>query len=86
MSINHTVLVIGGTSGIGASLACAIHSQGKKVIVTGRRANRLSSLAASNPGIETSCFDFSDIASLSTNISELTVKYPDIDTVIVAGK
>jgi short-subunit dehydrogenase involved in D-alanine esterification of teichoic acids len=85
MSINNTVLIIGGTSGIGAALAHAIHSQGKKVIVTGRRADRLTTLAASLPGLEPCCFDFSDIDSLPANIHALTTKFPDIDTVIVAA-
>ncbi|KAE9366495.1 putative NADP(+)-dependent dehydrogenase [Stipitochalara longipes BDJ] len=78
-----TVLIIGATSGIGAGLARCIHAQGKKVIATGRRKERLSSLAVKLPGLETSNFDISDLATLPMNITVLTRKYPDIDTVIV---
>jgi short-subunit dehydrogenase involved in D-alanine esterification of teichoic acids len=85
MSINSTVLIIGGTSGIGASLAYAIHAQGKMVIITGRRSDRLSSMAASLPGLSTSCFDISDIASLPSNISALTTEFLTINTVIIAA-
>jgi short-subunit dehydrogenase involved in D-alanine esterification of teichoic acids len=83
MSIKNTVLIIGATSGIGAALARSIHAQGKKVIATGRNQERLSSLAVELPGLETSCWDFSDVHALSIRVSELTTKYPKLDTVIV---
>ncbi|KAL5327548.1 hypothetical protein ACEPPN_005247 [Leptodophora sp. 'Broadleaf-Isolate-01'] len=78
MSIHHTVFIIGATSGIGASLAHHIHAQGKTVIATGRRQDRLSTLASSHPGLQTSCFNFSDISILLSNLSALTAKYPAI--------
>jgi short-subunit dehydrogenase involved in D-alanine esterification of teichoic acids len=83
MSIKQTVLIIGATSGIGAGLARRIHAQGKKVIATGRRQERLSSVAASLPGLETANFDISELSSLPSNINALIKKFPDIDTVIV---
>jgi short-subunit dehydrogenase involved in D-alanine esterification of teichoic acids len=83
MSIKETVLIIGATSGIGAGLARRINAQGKKVIATGRRQERLSSLAAELPGLGTSNFDISNLATLPMNITELTRTYPDIDTVIL---
>jgi short-subunit dehydrogenase involved in D-alanine esterification of teichoic acids len=83
MSIKNTILVIGATSGIGRALTRSIHAQGKKVIATGRNQARLSSMTAELPGLETSCFDFSDIHALPTHVSGLMKKYPDIDTVIV---
>ena len=85
MSIKNTVLIIGATSGIGAGLARRIHAQGKKVIGAGRRQERLTSLAAERHGLETSCFDFSDLDSLPSNITDLTKRFPQIDTVIVCA-
>lgn len=85
MSIKNTVLILGGTSGIGRGLARAIHSQGKTVIVTGRRLGRLSALATELPGLKTSAFDFSNITELPSNINGLFHSYPDIDTVIVSA-
>lgn len=49
----NTVLIIGGTSGIGEAFARRFHSLGKKVIVTGRRLDRLDTLAKELKGIET---------------------------------
>ena len=83
MSIKNTVLIVGATSGIGGALARRIHAQGKKVIATGRNQVRLSSMAAQLPGLEISCFDFSDIPALPSHVIGLMKKYPDIDTVIV---
>ena len=47
------VLIIGATSGIGSHLAKSYHAQGKKVIATGRRAERLAKLKEECPGVET---------------------------------
>jgi short-subunit dehydrogenase involved in D-alanine esterification of teichoic acids len=85
MSIRQTVLIIGATSGIGAEFARRIHAQGKQVIATGRRQDRLTTFANKCPGIETSCFGFSDINSLPSNIKGLTGKYVEINTVIVSA-
>lgn len=48
-----TILVIGGTSGIGEGFTRRFHSLGKNVIVTGRRQDRLSALANEFKGLET---------------------------------
>lgn len=83
MSVKQTVLIIGGTSGIGGALVHSIRAQGKKVIATGRNQSRLSSLSTELPGLETSCFDFSDIPALPSHVSSLMENYPDIDTVVI---
>jgi NADP-dependent 3-hydroxy acid dehydrogenase YdfG len=48
-----TILIIGATSGIGEGYARRFHGMGKKVIITGRRADRLSALKQELSGIET---------------------------------
>ena len=48
-----TILIIGATSGIGEGFARRFHGMGKKVIATGRRAEKLSALAKELPGLET---------------------------------
>ena len=48
-----TVLLIGATSGIGEAFARQLHALGKKVIITGRRADRLDALKKELKGLET---------------------------------
>lgn len=48
-----TILIVGATSGLGEGYARRFHGMGKKVIITGRRADRLSALKQELPGIET---------------------------------
>ena len=48
-----TILIIGGTSGIGEAFAQRFHAAGKKVIVAGRRVERLDKLKDELPGVET---------------------------------
>jgi short-subunit dehydrogenase involved in D-alanine esterification of teichoic acids len=83
MSALNSVLIIGATSGIGAGIARRLHAQGKKVIATGRRQERLATLKDELPGLETSFFDISDLAGLPGAFSALAAAHPDIDTVIV---
>ncbi|KAJ9623373.1 hypothetical protein H2204_011189 [Knufia peltigerae] len=78
-----TILIVGATGGIGESFARRFHSMGKKVIVTGRRAERLQALKSELPGLETYTMDNTDIGSLPAHVKTLTTQYPDIDTVWV---
>jgi 3-hydroxy acid dehydrogenase/malonic semialdehyde reductase len=49
-SSGHTVLVTGATSGFGRAIALRFATEGAKVVVAGRRAERLANLAAEHPG------------------------------------
>ncbi|KIW10283.1 hypothetical protein PV08_11245 [Exophiala spinifera] len=82
-STMNTILIVGGTSGIGESFARRFHSMGKKVIITGRRAERLQALKSELPGLETYIMDNTDIASLPAHVQTFTTQHPDIDTVWV---
>jgi short-subunit dehydrogenase involved in D-alanine esterification of teichoic acids len=48
-----TILIVGATSGLGEGYARRFHAMGKKVIITGRRAERLSAIKQELSGIET---------------------------------
>lgn len=78
-----TILIFGGTSGIGESFARRFHAQGKTVIITGRRRDRLTLLDSELPGLHTYQLDNSDIASLPKHLQALIEKYPSVDTVWV---
>lgn len=78
-----TVLIFGGTGGIGESFARRFHALGKKVIITGRREENLAALAKELPGLETYKLDNSDIPNLPSHAQALIKKYPEVDTVWV---
>lgn len=75
----NTILLLGATSGIGESAAKRLLSQGKKVIVTGRRQARLDALKAE--GLETYAMDVSDLSAVPKHLDILFSTFPDIDTV-----
>lgn len=79
----HTILIIGGTSGIGEAFARRFHQQGKKVIITGRREARLTQIKSELSGLQTYVMDNADLASLPKHVDTLFARYPDIDTVWV---
>jgi len=57
---NQTVVIIGGSSGIGLAVARGALQLGARVIAAGRDAERLASAAAANPGLETEALDITD--------------------------
>ena len=81
----NTILVLGGTGGIGEAFARRWASMGKKVIVTGRRQDRLDALKKEVSAFETYAMDNSDFAALGKHTKAILSKYPDIDTVWVNG-
>ncbi len=80
-----TILIIGGTSGIGEAFAREFHKRGKKVIVTGRREQRLAEMQKSMAGLETYTFDMADTSMAPIHVGKLFDKHPDIDTVWING-
>ena len=68
---NEHVVVVGGTSGIGLSLASAIHALGCKLTVAGRGAERVAKIAKSISPSVTGCHvDLEDIPSIRGGLSE----------------
>lgn len=80
-----TILIIGGTSGIGEAFAKRFHAAGKHVIITGRREKRLQELKQSLKGLDTYTMDMTDLNSLPGHVDQLTKTFPEIDTVWVNG-
>lgn len=67
-----TVLVTGGTSGIGAATVRRFADAGAKVVAFGRRADRLAALAADFPGlVHTAELDVRDFAATQAAIAAL---------------
>ncbi|HEY6786875.1 MAG TPA: SDR family NAD(P)-dependent oxidoreductase [Trebonia sp.] len=78
----NTIFIPGSTSGIGLSLAVALHEKGNKVIVGGRRAELLELVAAEHPGIDTVVIDTADAASIEAAAKEVLARHPDLNVLV----
>ncbi|MFE6304649.1 SDR family oxidoreductase [Nocardiopsis sp. NPDC057823] len=78
----NTILMAGGTSGIGLALATRLHAAGNKVIVAGRRRDRLDRIAEEHPGIEVEQLDITDPESIQALYETVTGKHPELDVVV----
>jgi uncharacterized oxidoreductase len=78
----NTVVITGGTSGIGRALAQAFHTRGNKVIVAGRRKALLDDIAKQHPGIDTVELDIGDAAQIREVAAQLIARYPALNVVI----
>lgn len=77
-----TILMAGGTSGIGLGLALRFHAAGNRVIVAGRRQEVLRQIAADHPGIDTVVFDVTDPHSITALRDTLANSHPDLDVLV----
>ena len=78
----NTILVTGGTSGIGRALAEAFYQRGNRVIVTGRRQGLLDRITTNRPGLVGLPLDLADPDSLSRLASEVRGRFPELNMLI----
>jgi uncharacterized oxidoreductase len=78
----NTILITGGTSGIGRALAEAFHDRGNRVIITGRRQALLDRIAAGSPDIVGMQLDLDDPASLSRLATDVRARFPELNVLI----
>jgi uncharacterized oxidoreductase len=78
----NTILITGGTSGIGRALAEAFHDRGNRVIITGRRQSLLDQIAAERPGLIGLPLDLDDPASLLRLSGEIRTRFPELNVLI----
>jgi uncharacterized oxidoreductase len=82
MNLSHrTVLIVGGTSGIGRELARRFSAAGSTVAVGGRNAEALAEL--SDEGIGAFVIDVTDGASVERARDAVLDRYPGLDTVVI---
>ena len=77
-----TVLITGGTSGIGLELAKQLLERGNAVIVTGRDPGRIEAVRHALPGVEAWPSDVSDPAAIAELHAQVIARFPALDTVI----
>lgn len=78
----NTMLITGGTSGIGRALAEAFHAEGNRVIISGRRKTLLEEVTRANPGMKAAMLDLEDGASIPRFAKALTAENPGLNVVI----
>lgn len=77
-----TVLITGGTSGIGLELAWQLLQRNNTVIVTGRDREKLDAAKRMLPNIHTFESDVSDPAAIKTLYDNVLAKFPDLDVLV----
>ncbi len=77
-----TILITGGTSGIGLELATQFLNRGNTVIVTGRDQEKLDSAKRSLPGIHTFRSDVSNTGDIGVLYQSVLAQFPVLDTLV----
>ena len=78
----NTILITGGTSGIGRALAEAFHAQQNKVIIAGRRQQLLDEITEQHPGMTGLQLDVTDQGSIERFAGEVREKFPGLNVLI----
>jgi uncharacterized oxidoreductase len=79
---NRTVLITGGTSGIGLGIAEAFHQTKSRVIVCGRNRQKLSAVKEKYPDITALPCDVGDARQRKKLAEEVLDQFPDLDILV----
>ncbi len=77
-----TVLITGGTSGIGLGLAEALHKEGSRVVICGRDAGKLKKAEKAIPGVAAIPCDVGDAAGRRALAEEVLRRFPELDILV----
>jgi len=75
----NTILITGGTSGIGRELAQKFQALGNNVIIAGRRKALLDEVIAANPGMAGYVLDIEDPAAIRDFSARVTADHPGLN-------
>jgi len=79
---NNTVLITGGGSGIGLSLAQAFYRHDTTVIICGRNPAKLETVRKQNPGIVTFVCDIANKSEQNNLVDALLQQYPQLNVLV----
>ncbi len=79
---NSTILITGGTNGIGLEFAKQLLQQGAKIIVTGRDIDRLNKTKNQFPQISIIQSDVSKSADIKHLYEQVKLEYPELNIII----
>lgn len=79
---NSTVLITGGTSGIGLELVKQLTEEGSNIIVTGRNADALNETKKQFPNVHTFQSDVSKPTDIEKLFYEVTTQFPHLNIII----
>ena len=75
----HTILITGGTSGIGLGFAKKFSELGNKVIISARNESRLNEILKEEPEFTGFVADVADENSVKQLFKEVSTKFPELD-------
>jgi uncharacterized oxidoreductase len=78
----NTILITGGTSGIGLELARQLSKRQNTILVTGRDPNKLREIQDILPGVHTYQSDVSDPAAITSLYQRVTNDFPSLNVLI----
>jgi|SRR5579872_6650223 len=78
----NTVLITGGSSGIGFALASAFSSRGNEVIICGRSEEKLKRAQARLPGVEARRCDISHRDEIESLVNWINSDHPDLNILV----
>ena len=78
----NTILITGGTSGIGRALAEQFHRRGNQVVIAGRRQHLLDEITAAHPGMHGVPLDVEDPAAIDAFAARVRGQWPGLNVLV----